>query len=402
MTAESRTFFNENINISYVDESLPEPDNNLVFKHYICSVIVYSCVFAILSLNPFFEKRVSFELQSIFLYGLMAYLVLAPLIYLVFRPKSLWKSHNVEIVNYFTRVIKSLRDFRAGSADEFVASLQKLLPSYYEKQALVLIFIKVFFGSIMVGGIYNNFFVLGNALQFGKNIFAAPAVMSGEGFSRWVWLKDLIVANREFLYTTAVTILFTIDLSVFAVGYLTEMSILKNKIRSVDATPAGLIFCLLCYPPFNEVTHSFLGWNQRDCMIAFHDNGCWITWIFRFAAIIFLSIYVLASVALGTKASNLTNRGTVSCFPYNIIRHPAYISKNLFWLFTTLPVFFVVFSGVNIFQYLTKLILVLAIWAIYAAIYYMRALTEERHLLKDPDYQEYVKKVKYRFIPYLV
>ena len=32
-------------------------------------------------------------------------------------------------------------------------------------------------------------------------------------------------------------------------------------------------------------------------------------------------------------------------------------------------------------------------------IYYLRAITEERHLIKDPEYQEYAKKVKHRFIP---
>ena len=33
------------------------------------------------------------------------------------------------------------------------------------------------------------------------------------------------------------------------------------------------------------------------------------------------------------------------------------------------------------------------------AIYYMRAITEERHLARDPEYRLYMKKVPYRFIP---
>ena len=36
---------------------------------------------------------------------------------------------------------------------------------------------------------------------------------------------------------------------------------------------------------------------------------------------------------------------------------------------------------------------------VWTFIYYMRAMTEERHLSLDPDYREYCKKVKYRFIP---
>lgn len=37
--------------------------------------------------------------------------------------------------------------------------------------------------------------------------------------------------------------------------------------------------------------------------------------------------------------------------------------------------------------------------AAWTFIYFLRALTEERHLLKDQDYVEYVKKVKYMFVP---
>jgi protein-S-isoprenylcysteine O-methyltransferase Ste14 len=31
--------------------------------------------------------------------------------------------------------------------------------------------------------------------------------------------------------------------------------------------------------------------------------------------------------------------------------------------------------------------------------YYIRAITEERHLMADPYYQAYCQQVKYRFIP---
>ena len=39
--------------------------------------------------------------------------------------------------------------------------------------------------------------------------------------------------------------------------------------------------------------------------------------------------YALASIALNFKSSNLTNRGIVARGPYAIVRHPAYITKNL-------------------------------------------------------------------------
>jgi protein-S-isoprenylcysteine O-methyltransferase Ste14 len=32
-------------------------------------------------------------------------------------------------------------------------------------------------------------------------------------------------------------------------------------------------------------------------------------------------------------------------------------------------------------------------------LYYWRAITEERHLMRDEEYRRYMKKVRYRFIP---
>jgi protein-S-isoprenylcysteine O-methyltransferase Ste14 len=35
----------------------------------------------------------------------------------------------------------------------------------------------------------------------------------------------------------------------------------------------------------------------------------------------------------------------------------------------------------------------------WSFIYFLRAVTEERHLSSDPDYLAYCKRVPYRFIP---
>ena len=50
-------------------------------------------------------------------------------------------------------------------------------------------------------------------------------------------------------------------------------------------------------------------------------------------------------------------------------------------------------------EYFLRMFYALITIAVWAFIYYMRALTEERHLLKDPEYQAYTEKVKYKFIP---
>jgi protein-S-isoprenylcysteine O-methyltransferase Ste14 len=86
---------------------------------------------------------------------------------------------------------------------------------------------------------------------------------------------------------------------------------------------------------------------------------------------------------LGFRASNLTNRGIVKTGPYRFVRHPAYAVKVLIWF--TQGIFFGQFG--------------VFIMAGFAIIYFLRAWTEERHLSMDPDYVEYMKLVRWRFIP---
>ncbi|WP_430991383.1 isoprenylcysteine carboxylmethyltransferase family protein, partial [Escherichia coli] len=49
------------------------------------------------------------------------------------------------------------------------------------------------------------------------------------------------------------------------------------------------------------------------------------------------AIYAWATVAFGFRFSNLTHRGILTHGPYAFSRHPAYLSKNLFWWISTVP-----------------------------------------------------------------
>ena len=87
--------------------------------------------------------------------------------------------------------------------------------------------------------------------------------------------------------------------------------------------------------------------------------------------------------AFGLRFSNLTYRGVITHGPYRFTRHPAYLSKNLFWWSASLP--FLVTDGgpVEAIRNVVGLSLV-------SAIYYWRARTEEAHLLgEDAKYREY-------------
>ena len=95
------------------------------------------------------------------------------------------------------------------------------------------------------------------------------------------------------------------------------------------------------------------------------------------------AIYAWATVVFGIRFSNLTYRGVLTNGPYRFTRHPAYLSKNLFWWCSVMP--FLVTSGSPIDAVRNTFFLLMV-----NAIYYWRARTEEAHLLaEDPKYREY-------------
>jgi protein-S-isoprenylcysteine O-methyltransferase Ste14 len=112
-----------------------------------------------------------------------------------------------------------------------------------------------------------------------------------------------------------------------------------------------------------------------------------------------LAIYSWASLALGLKASNLTNRGIVSRGPYAFVRHPAYAAKNLAWWIGALPNLYFLFAAGHA-KATAYALFALCGWT---AIYALRAITEERHLLlADNGYAQYMARVKWRFIPRVI
>ena len=64
-------------------------------------------------------------------------------------------------------------------------------------------------------------------------------------------------------------------------------------------------------------------------------NGAWLVFL--------TAVYAWATVAFGFRFSNLTHRGILTHGPYAWTKHPAYLSKNLFWWFSLLP--FLVTNG---------------------------------------------------------
>jgi protein-S-isoprenylcysteine O-methyltransferase Ste14 len=207
--------------------------------------------------------------------------------------------------------------------------------------------------------------------------------------------------NGRALFDTALfwacfqAILF-VDTFLFTIGYLIESPGLKNRIRSVDPTFFGWFICLACYPPFNGFTGALFEWQSTD-FPQFHDNTAHYAANTLLLALMF--VYSWSSVALGLKASNLTNRGIVGRGPYSWVRHPAYAAKNLAWWIGALPTLYTLGSAGNV-RGLSAALFSLAGWT---SIYVLRAITEERHLMRGHNgYARYMTQVRWRFIPWVV
>ncbi|MBO9497908.1 MAG: DUF1295 domain-containing protein [Novosphingobium sp.] len=196
-----------------------------------------------------------------------------------------------------------------------------------------------------------------------------------------------IIHNPGWLGGSLFELLFVIDVQIGAVGYLLTLRPFDAQIRSGNPFLAGWLAALMCYPPF------VYGIISNDGVIGYEYNTAdwafWFQWhqALMWAWMVLLALltafYAWATVAFGIRFSNLTYRGVITNGPYRFTRHPAYLSKNLFWWGSTLPFFVTSHSLVDAVRNTFFL-------GCVSAIYYWRARTEEAHLLgEDAKYREY-------------
>lgn len=196
-----------------------------------------------------------------------------------------------------------------------------------------------------------------------------------------VWkISDTLSWNILSVSFYLTQIFLLIDTSIFAFGYLVESNTLKSEIRSIEPTLLGWVVCLACYPPFNSFAF------RPFEFIDFRVTSAYPAQIYVAASIVITvlwGIFAWASIALGFKASNLTNRGIVAKGPYRFTRHPAYTAKLLIWFIQ-----FLIFGQLTLGLYIAFII-----------VYGLRAWTEERHLARDPEYIAYRKQVRWKCLP---
>ncbi len=185
------------------------------------------------------------------------------------------------------------------------------------------------------------------------------------------------------LFRLAMDTMFTVDLMAAVAGYALALKLFDTHFRSAEPTLLGWAVCLVCYQPFQSV---FMRFYLPDVGGEF----AWVNWLAAYpalqmmwgaTAIVLLFLYVVASVNFGCRFSNLTHRGVLTNGLYRFTKHPAYVSKNLFWWITSVP--FALSS--DPWECLRSSVLL----AGASGIYYLRARTEENHLSHDPVYVEY-------------
>jgi hypothetical protein len=223
--------------------------------------------------------------------------------------------------------------------------------------------IKAFFLAFMVGIVPGNWF---HTVTPGWNTIATNIVeLTG-------WL---------------ITFMFMVDVTFATSGYVLTMKPLDAHIRSPNPYAAGWMAALICYPPFVLMNDG----GPLDYRQGTAGEGGWAYWlaghpvamtVIASLMVLLTAIYAWATVAFGIRFSNLTHRGILTHGPYAWTKHPAYVSKNLFWWLAYLP--FLATTGD-----MSDAIRNTFILACVSGVYYWRARTEERHLSADPDYRAY-------------
>jgi hypothetical protein len=186
------------------------------------------------------------------------------------------------------------------------------------------------------------------------------------------------------LAEACVALMFLIDVSIGTVGYLLTFKPLDAHIRSGNPYMQGWTAALICYPPFIlmdgggplDYGPGHMGWER-----VLSDHPLLLP-IWAFLLIFLTGCYAWATVAFGIRFSNLTYRGVLTNGPYRFTKHPAYLSKNLYWWLASLPIL----TTTGWVDGVRNTVLL----GVISAVYFWRAKTEERHMRReDPAYVAY-------------
>lgn len=214
----------------------------------------------------------------------------------------------------------------------------------------------------------------------------------------WVYISNSLSAIYQYVpqdnatylvwYRFLYKFVFLTDVCFGMVGYLFTMKLFDTHVRSVDSSWLGWVSALSCYPPFNSVLgNAYLNYNMDrytwESAIAYPSV---LYYLWGSIILVLITIYMFATLVYGARFSNLTYRGLITSGPYRYTKHPAYICKNLSWWLVSIP-FYV---STNVVDSLKSCFLLLML----NCVYYVRAKTEENHLMRYQEYRDYAAYIR--------
>ncbi len=187
------------------------------------------------------------------------------------------------------------------------------------------------------------------------------------------------------------TLAWLIDSNNAGIGYFWESPFTKTCFRAMDPHPSHWIVTLACYIPFIYCVNAFVvlfPTLPEDSQRVFSQAG--VNSAIDIVMVTVLLLYMASGSALAFSFSNLSYKKIQTKGLYHIIRHPA-ITFKVIWFTLAFYRFAPAYSIDWLLCYVS-----------WMAIYICRAFVEERFLRRFPDYQAYMQKTKYRFIPGVV
>lgn len=254
----------------------------------------------------------------------------------------------------------------------------------YDKKAARALLVKMFFAPLMTIFFIDQFPHL--VSNVGYILTGIPQALANNSYTHSQFNSDF--------FNISIASIFSIDVALAWCGYVTSTRWVDNQTISAEPTMLGWLVCILCYPPFQMYLGLYYAPPGEREVLRFPSQ--WAITIFTAMMLMSYFVYMSATLWFGVRFSNLTNRGIIRKGPFAIIRHPAYASKNFAWWCVMFPaILYNATTSTGLYIAILQIIgLVLMTW-----VYYLRAITEERHLSVDPYYREYCKQVRYRFIP---
>ena len=334
---------------------------------YLVWLVVLYAGFKFYELHPLYkqvEKNLTFFsyfFQLYLMFGLPYFFVT-----LIFKSSAKEDFYDpaIRIIHIFKQIF--LRIFQRNKSRAIFGVLKK----QYNKKVLLNLLMRGYFIPFMVIQVYVN---INDSIVYSDNNFRGYDLLT---ILMWtsaiLWLTDTLNASMS---------------------YCIESRWIENRSRSIDMTAGGWLVCLACYAPLNNITGSLFPFgpfaaSKYPDSIFIQD----ITFIYfiKILEITVLIFHVYADCSLGPSIANITFKKLQTRGLYGIIRHPGTTFKLLLWWVQA--GFYREFWRIDfLFGHL--------MWNL---LYILRAITEERHLGKFEEYREYMKKVKYRFIPWVV